>query len=197
MLKYDLFTDHLIRFPPSRSQKEASRDYKLDLVSHSKPQQRAHKRQVCMWIVFSLVLNRVQYGIIYRLGPSRGTFGIKPINPNQGFLTLSVGRIPRPTHASSKTPSKNPVGKKGMEKRVHCCRKLYCTCRLVKNLTWEISEKLTKKKGVQHCLQDICNLPDCLMWFFKNLSKDSLLRTWSLWILQNCPIKTTFSARSA
>ena len=38
--------------------------------------------------MFSLVINRVQQGIIYRLGPFEGTFGIKPINPNQGFLIM-------------------------------------------------------------------------------------------------------------
>ena len=192
VLKHGIFTDRLIRFPYFQSQKKALRDCRLNPVSHPKPQQQAHERQVCRLKMFSLVINRVQYDTIYRLGPSRGTIGIKPINPNQDFLTLPLGRIPRSTHGSSKTPSKNPVGKKEMEKRVHCCRKLYCTCCLVKNLKWENSEKFTKEKRVQHCLQDIYNLLDCLIWFFKNLSKDSLSRTCSPEHCKIVPLKQYF-----
>ena len=46
------------------------------------------ERQICRQKMFSLIINKVQQGIIYRLGPFGGTFSIKLINPNQGFLTV-------------------------------------------------------------------------------------------------------------
>jgi len=99
-------------------------------------------------------------------------------------------------HALSKTPPKNLVGKKEWRKEYIVTTSCIALVDSLKTLREKLQENSPKKRA-QQCLQDICNLPDCLTRFFGNLSKDSLLSTCSLWTLQNYSIKATLSTTDA
>jgi hypothetical protein len=72
-----------------------------------------HKTQdirLGLWHLSLLCLMRGCTGSLYRdVRPLRGKAGICPHNLNYGYLTLPLGRIPRPTHASLKL--EKPSGK--------------------------------------------------------------------------------------
>jgi hypothetical protein len=86
-------------------------------------------------------------GSLYRdVRPLRGKTGICPHNPNYGYLTLPLGRIPRPIHASLKL-QKNQW--ENVEKECMVIQIALALCCLIKNLMWETSRKLTKGKKVQ------------------------------------------------
>jgi hypothetical protein len=71
-------------------------------------------------------------GSLYRdVRPLRGKAGICPHNPNSGYLTFPLGRIPRPTHASLKL--RKPSGK-NVEKECMVIQIAFALCCLVKNL---------------------------------------------------------------
>jgi hypothetical protein len=91
-------------FPPVSSRGARSCREPVSLpISTTEETHETHDIGLELWPLSDLCIMRGCTGSLYRdVRPLRGKAGICPHNPNWGYLTLPLGRIPRPTHASLK-----------------------------------------------------------------------------------------------